>query len=338
MFSYLLTRKIKLSLDKFKTSIMKISDDKDLTVRIDTDAPLELKDMAISVNGLLDNLKELIVNIKNSSSENASVSHELSMTSHQVGNNVENSVTIINDTTSDSKEIVVQINDAIEEANQNKKDIEKANQNLNQARQKIIDLALQVQDSADKEVELSQKMHTLSHDASEVKGVLTVISDIADQTNLLALNAAIEAARAGEHGRGFAVVADEVRQLAERTQKSLAEINSTINIIVQSIVDVSEQMSRDSENILKMTQSANDVESMIHTSTSLVEDATKATQNTVNEFEKTGKNVTTMVERIEEINSISSSSARSVEEIAGASEHLDKMTAELSTQLEIFKV
>ena len=111
-----------------------------------------------------------------------------------------------------------------------------------------------IQGVANKEHELSDNLKSLAENAQETKQILVTIGDIADQTNLLALNAAIEAARAGEHGRGFAVVADEVRKLAERTQKSLAETAATINILIQAINDNSEELNKNMDEMMALTQ------------------------------------------------------------------------------------
>lgn len=334
---YIIAIGLNRPLNKFKETLLKIGNNSDLTIKVDENAPQELSQMASAFNALLSNLKDLIQTAKEGSTENASISHELSTTALGVGNNVEKSVAVIDQATVKANNIKDEIIRAIADAQTSKKDIIEANDNLNAARTDIVALTSRVQQSSQVEIELAQRMDTLSGEASAVKSVLQVIGDIADQTNLLALNAAIEAARAGEHGRGFAVVADEVRKLAERTQKSLTEINATINVIVQSISDVSGQMNSNSEEVQALADVSNDVEVKINHSVSIVNKAVKASDKTVSDFEKTGKDVESIVAQITEINKLSSQNARNVEEIAAAADHLNSMTDDLHAKLETFR-
>lgn len=309
----------------------------DLTKRISIKSNDEIKDIAKYMNQFIEKVHSSIKIVKMGSIENSSISHELSVTSLEVGKNVEKSVFIIDDVTEKATDIIGEIMNSIDDAKKSKEEIIQANGILNEVRSEIVELTKKVQLSAQNESELALSIEALSKDTEQVKSILDVISDIADQTNLLALNAAIEAARAGEHGRGFAVVADEVRKLAERTQKSLTEIQTTISVIVQGTSTASEQMNSSSEDMNKLAEVSSEVENKINTTTDIVNKATATSDRTVKDFESTGIHLENIVKSITEINTMSTLNARNVEEIASAAEHLNNMTAELTHKLEHFR-
>jgi methyl-accepting chemotaxis protein len=313
------------------------SGDGDLTQKLEITGNDEIAQASHSINRFIEKVRLLISDAKNLSNENSSISHELSSTSLEVGKAVETSMNIVGNTTTKANTLKDEMHIGMGEAKAGKEELLKANSYLTEANRAILELTKDIQMSATIEIELAHRIQQLSSDASQVKEILVVIGDIADQTNLLALNAAIEAARAGEQGRGFAVVADEVRKLAERTQKSLQEINATINVIVQAIADSSDQMTSNSKKVESLATTASEVETKINNMFHVMGNATKVSDKTAENYLKTGSDIESMINNVSQINDISSQNARSVEEIASAAEHLSRMTETLNLKLSEFR-
>ena len=337
IFGYIIRKSIIESVHLIRDSIQHFVQHKKLSFRIHYEKNNEIKEIVESFNALIVTLEHTISDAKNSSNENASVSSELSATSMQIGRNAEKSSSIVDNTIQEINSIKNFVQETASLSEGMKNNIAKAGKQLDTAKNEIITLRNEVDLASEAETALAHQLEQMSKDAEQVKQILTVISDIADQTNLLALNAAIEAARAGEHGRGFAVVADEVRKLAERTQSSLTEINATINIIVQSTVNASDQMNKNAKNIQRLSSISNGVETTILGTTQVMDESVSSVTTSAKNSLKIAEDTDKIVDMISNINALTSQNARSVEEIAAAADHLSKLADNLNNKLNQFQ-
>ena len=309
----------------------------DLTTQYKYDYNDEISKMVNALNIFMKRLGETIHTSKQTSLENVAVANELSVTSMNIGQNIEKSSEIINMTTNNAQAIQQDLDGTLKKNERVMTEIQMTSENIDTVSNEYSSLIEKIQSSAEVEIQLAKKLNQLSGDAEQVKDILLIIGDIADQTNLLALNAAIEAARAGEHGRGFAVVADEVRKLAERTQKSLTEIQASVNMIVQNIMDSAGEMDKNAMFIEEMLGVSHDVNNKVRDSQESMSKTLSLVQESAQSTQQTGIEIQKMISNIVEVNDVSTKNARSVEEIASATEHLSKMTEELNVKLEQFK-
>lgn len=217
---------------------------KDLTNQPDFDVRFnaEVKQVLNVVDNFRSVIRTALGDIKGSSRENAQIAGRLYQLADDIRQRLEQEASATLDARTQIGNLGQIASNLADNAERNLQVITEADQELQQTRTDVLQMTQSIRGNANTNTSLAEQLNRLTHDAERIKQVLVVVSEIAEQTNLLALNAAIEAARAGEQGRGFAVVADEVRKLAERTKQSLAEIHGAIVAITGGIEGATTQM------------------------------------------------------------------------------------------------
>ncbi|MDO9055249.1 MAG: methyl-accepting chemotaxis protein [Sulfuricurvum sp.] len=314
-----------------------VNGDKDLTKRLEVTKKDEFSEAAVEVNHFVAMVQDTVNQVKILGAQNSMIASTITEATHSISKGVDQERSIVKEATDKSISIKEILSKSILISEQTQKNVTTANNELITAKNVLSKLVVEVEGYIDTEQEMSSQLVGLRQDADQVKNVLEVIKDIADQTNLLALNAAIEAARAGEHGRGFAVVADEVRKLAERTQRSLTEIEINVNTIVQSINDVSDKMINNARNMNQLTLISDEVEEKISVTSSEMERSVLVAQHSYNDSVEVVSHIEWIIERISNINHVSESNQKSVEMIESDSDKLLQVAKSLQSRINEFK-
>ena len=296
----------------------------------------EIGDLGRALNTMSDNLSRLISQVTKTTATVASVAAEINATMAQMATGVEEQTTQTSDVAASIQEMTQTILQNSQSANQTAKIAEQASDKAREGSEVMQTTREGMEEIVESTSKMEQIVDSLYKRADEIGEIILVIDDIADQTNLLALNAAIEAARAGEQGRGFAVVADEVRKLAERTTKATKEIAEMIRSIqmdtreasgsteaVRTVVD------QGKERMLKTQLVLSEIVERVAKAMEMINQIAAATEEMSSGAEEISMNVET-------ISTVVKQSASGADAISATAEMLNRQTNTLQSLLNQF--
>ena len=266
-----IVRGIKQSIDDVVRSLKDIAQENgDLTVRIETKSEDEIGELVHWFNQFMDKLQGVVKDVVEASLPLSNLAQNL----RGVTEETQRTIDVQQRSATNAKQAVDTMSGSVDgvaqSAAQAASDANEATSAASEGRQIVQQTVTSIQQLADNVRETADVIGRLESDSNKVGSVLDVIKGIAEQTNLLALNAAIEAARAGEQGRGFAVVADEVRTLASRTQQSTEEIQNTIEQLQSAAQSAVQVMAKGTEQASNSVETANRAGSSLETITSTI--------------------------------------------------------------------
>lgn len=221
----------------------------DLTVRIKAAHKDELHELAENFNRFIANVQQIVQGVKEAADDVASGNNQLAATMEELATTFNSQAEQISSIVSDMQTISQSSNESSTNLSEVLDIMHESAEQTNHGQEQLAVVKSSIMEIHEKSDNLSRTIDELSESSKQIDEILVVINDIASQTNLLALNAAIEAARAGEAGRGFAVVADEVRKLAERTTKATSEIETIITTLQHESEKASNEMKASGEAV-----------------------------------------------------------------------------------------
>ncbi len=218
----------------------------------------EIGSLTTAVNAMSGSLKSIVTNLNMASNQVASAATEIASTSDEMARGSDEQTAQISQVSAAMEEMSTSIIEVARKSSEAASQAKKAGDDAGDGGEIVQNTVVEIDAIAQQVADTSQSVAALGSKSEEIGQIIDVINDIADQTNLLALNAAIEAARAGEHGRGFAVVADEVRKLAERTTKATEEVGTSIGEIQDETKRAVERMEGARQQVTKGVELANE--------------------------------------------------------------------------------